>query len=503
MDTQNSQLNARRNTTAASILTLAALGGLAVSPTTMAADITFADSSFNSENGIREANGLSSAFRNVAKTLQPSVVSIVTKDKAPYANIQNRTAPGFSPNRPMFPNEQVPGNTPPLGDAPDRMGQGTGVIVSDDGFVITNNHVIEGADEVVLTLADGRELNASVVGADTATDLALLKVEADGLTSATFGDSKNVEVGDWVVALGSPFGLKQTLTAGIVSAMERNDVGLATFENYIQTDAAINPGNSGGPLANIRGEVIGINSAISSRTGGNDGIGFAIPSRMVQRVANDLMEDGSVSRGWLGVGIQPLDQDLASSFGYDGNEGVLVTSVIPETAAEKAGVRAGDIIVDINEVTMSDPQDLAMYIAEFDPNSTVTLTLAREGRIFRTPAILSARPKAPNAGYVTPVPTQSEDIGLSLIPLTSDLATQAELNGAQGLFVQGVAQESPAARSGLQPGDLILQVNGAELKNIQDFDAALELGEFSKARMLVERRGMTRFIVLERLNRVR
>ena len=503
MTNQTLHTHARRNSTAASLLTLAAMGGLAMTPATMGANITFADSSFNSGNGISEANGLSTAFRSVAKTLQPSVVSIVTKDEAPYANLQRNNGQGFSPGRPMFPNSQTPRNNPNIGGAPDRMGQGTGVIVSEDGFVITNNHVVDGADEVVLTLADGRELKAAIVGTDSATDLAVLKVEAEGLTPATFGDSKNVEVGDWVVALGSPFGLKQTLTAGIVSAMGRNDVGLATFENYIQTDAAINPGNSGGPLANIRGEVIGINSAISSRTGGNDGIGFAIPSRMVQRVVNDLMADGSVSRGWLGVGIQPLDEDLANSFGYEGNQGVLVTSVIPETAAEKAGVRAGDIIVDINEITMSNPQDLAMYIAEFDPESTVTLTLAREGRIFRTPAVLSARPKASNTGYVVPNSTQSEELGLSLTPLTSELANQAELSGAQGLFVQGVGQESPAAKAGLQPGDLILQVNGQPLKNIQEFNSALDVRDVSKARMLVERRGMTRFIVLERLNHVR
>ncbi len=503
MNTNSLNTTARRNSAAASVLTLAAMGGLAMSPTTLGADITFADSTFNSGNGIHEANGLSTAFRSVAKTLQPSVVSIVTTDRAPYAGIRGNGAPGLAPNRPMFPNGQAPGNYPNGATAPDRMGQGTGVIVSEDGFVITNNHVVEGADEVLLTLADGRELNAVIVGADKATDLAVLKVEADGLTPATFGDSKNVEVGDWVVALGSPFGLKQPLTAGIVSAMGRNDVGLATFENYIQTDAAINPGNSGGPLANIRGEVIAINSAISSRTGGNDGIGFAIPSRMVQRVANDLMTDGSVSRGWLGVGIQPLDEALATSFGYDGGKGVLVTSVIPETAAEKAGVRAGDIIVDINEVTMSDPQDLAMYIAEFEPESTVTLTLAREGRIFRTPAILSVRPKGPNSGYIAPSSTQSEELGLNLTPLTSELAGQAGLAGVQGLFVQGVGQGSPAAEAGIAPGDLILQVNGKPLKDLLEFDAALNSGQISKARMLIERQGMTRFIVLERLNRVR
>ena len=257
------------------------------------------------------------------------------------------------------------------------MGQGTGVVVSSDGLVLTNNHVVEGASSLRVVMHDGEEIEGTIVGTDPDTDLALVRVEKTDLTAAQFGDSDSALVGDWVVALGSPFGLQQTVTAGIISAIGRETVGLARFENYIQTDAAINPGNSGGPLVNLSGEVIGINTAISSAAGGNDGVGFAIPSRMVMRVVNDLAFDGTMERGWLGVNIQQLDEDLAATFNFPSRHGVLISGVVADTPAERAGLEVGDIITAIDGTRVATTATLARTIAQSSADADVEIGAGR------------------------------------------------------------------------------------------------------------------------------
>jgi len=502
MHDSNTHGEAYRTPKRGGLLVLAALAGLAAAPTLLAADtITFTDPGTRAGADIAAPTTLSRAFRHVATTLRPSVVQIISIDHPPYANGGAAPRAGGDRIPEQFRDLLPPGRpAPPSNErgGPDRMGQGTGVIASADGLVVTNNHVIAGADEVKVVLHDGREAMGTVVGADPDTDLAVLRIEASDLVPAKFGDSEESQVGDWVIALGSPFGLSQTVTAGIVSALGREGVGLARFENYIQTDAAINPGNSGGPLANIHGEVVGINTAISSAAGGNDGVGFAIPSRMVGRIVNDLVDDGTVERGWLGVNIQPLDPDLAATFGHDARSGVLVAGVVEGTPASDAGLRPGDIILDIEGRQTDTPAGLARRIADFTPDTEVTIDFLRDGDVLSRVVRLGARPGAGGSPVATtPAANAGPRLGLELAPLDDASREEASLNTRDGLFVRGVLADGPAAAAGIEPGDAILQIDGTSVTSLESFRAALEAtGTGERVRLLVERAGMTRFVVV-------
>jgi serine protease Do len=276
-------------------------------------------------------------------------------------------------------------------------------------------------------------------------------------------------------------------------------MGLATFENYIQTDAAINPGNSGGPLANIYGEVIGINTAISSATGGNDGIGFAIPSRMVQRIVNDLAIDGTVERGWLGVNIQPLDEELAASFGHDARSGVLVAGVLDGTPAANAGLEPGDIVLNINGRRTDTPAGLARRIADFVPDTAVSLEILRNGERLSRTAVLGVRPGSESTTEVEEAPEpETPSLGLELAPLDETMRREAGLASETGLFVKGVLADGPAAAAGIEPGDAILRINGLQPTSIGAFQSVLDgLEPDQTIRLLIERQGMTRFILVE------
>ncbi|MHC4245316.1 MAG: Do family serine endopeptidase [Planctomycetota bacterium] len=502
MHDSNTHGEAYRTTKRGGLLVLAALAGLAAAPTLLAADtITFTDPGTRAGADLAAPTTLSRAFRHVATTLRPSVVQIISIDHPPYANRGAAPRAGGDRIPEQFRDLLPPGRPAPPSDergGPDRMGQGTGVIASADGLVVTNNHVIAGADEVKVVLHDGREAMGTVVGADPDTDLAVLRIEASDLVPAKFGDSEESQVGDWVIALGSPFGLSQTVTAGIVSALGREGVGLARFENYIQTDAAINPGNSGGPLANIHGEVVGINTAISSAAGGNDGVGFAIPSRMVGRIVNDLVDDGTVERGWLGVNIQPLDPDLAATFGHDARSGVLVAGVVKGTPASDAGLRPGDIILDIEGRQTDTPAGLARRIADFTPDTEVTIDFLRDGDVLSRVVRLGTRPGAGGSPVATtPAANAGPRLGLELAPLDDASREEASLNTRDGLFVRGVLADGPAAAAGIEPGDAILQIDGTSVTSLESFRAALEAtGTGERVRLLVERAGMTRFVVV-------
>ena len=502
MHDSNTHGEAYRTTKRGGLLVLAALAGLAAAPTLLAADtITFTDPGTRAGADLAAPTTLSRAFRHVATTLRPSVVQIISIDHPPYANRGAAPRAGGDRVPEQFRDLLPPGRPAPPSDergGPDRMGQGTGVIASADGLVVTNNHVIAGADEVKVVLHDGREAMGTVVGADPDTDLAVLRIEASDLVPAKFGDSEESQVGDWVIALGSPFGLSQTVTAGIVSALGREGVGLARFENYIQTDAAINPGNSGGPLANIHGEVVGINTAISSAAGGNDGVGFAIPSRMVGRIVNDLVDDGTVERGWLGVNIQPLDPDLAATFGHDARSGVLVAGVVEGTPASDAGLRPGDIILDIEGRQTDTPAGLARRIADFTPDTEVTIDFLRDGDVLSRVVRLGTRPGAGGSAVATtPAANAGPRLGLELAPLDDASREEASLNTRDGLFVRGVLADGPAAAAGIEPGDAILQIDGTSVTSLESFRAALEAtGTGERVRLLVERAGMTRFVVV-------
>ena len=335
----------------------------------------------------------------VAK-VAPAVVYIEVIKKADPAEFYGQNMPqGFPLDQFMqrfgapMPGTPMPGS--PDGNMPEMHGVGTGFIISADGQIVTNAHVVDGADKVTVTLADGRKVDGKVLGADAATDIALIKIEeGDALPTVAFGDSTQIKVGQDVVAIGNPFGLGNSVTAGIVSALGR-DINSGPFDNYIQTDAAINKGNSGGPLFNANGEVVGINTAIFSPTGGSVGIGFAVPSETAAKVVADLAGDGTVERGWLGVQIQPVSDDIAAALGFDKAKGVLITDVTADTPAAKAGLARGDIVLSVDGTEVKEPRDLTRMIATDAPGTEVKLGLLRAGKPLDTSVTLGTRPEQP------------------------------------------------------------------------------------------------------------
>ncbi len=358
---------------------------------------------------------LSSSFKDAARNVAPSVVHIMATGRAEFAGRngggRGQAAPfGNDLFHRFFDQRQ-----------PRQQGQGTGFVVRADGYIVTNNHVVAGAETVTVRFDDGREYKASIVGTDPDTDLAVIKVDATDLDPVEFGRSQQLEVGEWVIAVGSPFGLEQTVTAGIVSATGRSGMGLATYENFIQTDAAINPGNSGGPLVNLRGEVVGVNTAITSRGGGSLGIGFAIPSRMVHTVMDSIIDSGRVSRGWLGIQIQPLTDELARSFGAPDTNGVIVADVTADGPSREAGLEPGDIVTDVDGRHIEEPADLLNAIAESAPGSTIEVEVLRDGSRRDFEVTLGTRPSPADT---VAAHTLSADLGLTVETLTPQIAEQ-------------------------------------------------------------------------------
>ncbi|MCS7238543.1 MAG: DegQ family serine endoprotease [Thermoguttaceae bacterium] len=434
-------------------------------------------------------------FQAVARAIRPSVVSInsVTKirstaprlPRAPFPDLPEEFRWFFEPRLP-FPEEFV------------QRGLGSGVIVSADGYILTNHHVVARATEIEVTLSDGRRFPGKVVGSDERTDLAVVKIEATGLVPAVLGNSDAVEVGEWVVAIGSPFGLDQTVTAGIISAKGRSDVGIADYEDFIQTDAAINPGNSGGPLVNMRGEVIGINTAIASRTGGFMGVGFAIPSNMAKAVMDAILTHGRVERGFLGVTLQPLTEELAESFGYKGTKGALVADVTPDQPAAKAGIKPGDIIVEYNGTPVESVTQLRNAVAMTRPGTKVNIVVVREGRRVELRGVEIGQ--FPEDLPVRGVPREEavQDLGLSVQTLTPSAAQELGLpEDEKGVVVTGVEPGSLAAMAGIRPGDVIQAVGDRPVTNVSEFRAAIKDLGGTGIRLQI-RRGDTRLFIFLR-----
>ena len=376
---------------------------------------------------------------------------------------------------------------------------GSGFVINPDGHIVTNNHVVDGATEIKVKLSDGRELAAKLVGRDPKTDLALLKVEASGLPVIPLGNSGELQVGEPVMAIGNPFGLEQTVTTGIVSATGRV-IGEGPYDNFIQTDASINPGNSGGPLINARGQAIGINSAIFTRSGGSVGIGFAIPVDLAKTVVTQLAASGHVVRGYLGVSIQPLTGDLARSFGISETAGALVSSVVDGSPAAKAGVKPGDVITEYNGRKVARAEDLPRAVAESPVGRDVPVTVVRDGKPVTLRATVARLDEggAPAAAAGSTGPRESkETLGLSLQPLTPAETRERGLGDRGGVLVRGVQDGSPAASAGLRPGDVISEVNRAAVRNVDDVKQAMERRAKDKpALFLVHRSGGSVYITV-------
>jgi Do/DeqQ family serine protease len=370
---------------------------------------------------------------------------------------------------------------------------GSGVIVdSKQGYILTNHHVVENADKITVTLADNRSLTATVVGSDQGSDLAVLKVGGADLTDLPFGDSSKLRVGDYVVAIGNPFGFSNTVTSGIVSAMGRSGINRDAYEDFIQTDASINPGNSGGALVNLNGELVGINSAIISRSGGNIGIGFAIPVNMVRSIMDQLVTHGSVSRGLLGVNIQDVTPEVAETYGLHDNSGALVAAVTPNSAAERAGIEIGDVIVSVNEHRVRDSGSLKATVGLLRPGETVQVGLIREGREQKIDATLG---EASAAALAAALPEPEEE-SAQLDPVFEGAQiVDNEQGGVPGLLIARVDPGSTAAERGLRPGDVITKINRTRVRNLVE---AQQLLADARSIILEVQRGNRNQLILMR-----
>jgi serine protease Do len=458
----------------------------------------------------------SASFSNVVKRVSPSVVKITTETKAKKVSMRgnqrgqrNQLPPGFEDN-PLF-RQFFGGNLPDLQQQqPAQSGLGSGVIISADGYIATNNHVVDGADSVTVALNDGREFTAKVVGRDPQTDIAVIKVDAKDLPAVTFADTSKIEVGDRVLAIGNPFGIGETVTTGIVSAKGRSIGILADvegYEDFIQTDAAINPGNSGGALVDVDGRLVGINTAILSRTGGFQGVGLAVPANMVSQVADSLVKNGKVVRGYLGVGIQNITPALVDSFNLKTNKGALVSDVVEDAPAAKAGLKQGDVITAINGQNVTDANSLKLQVSTFAPGTKLNLEVLRDGKAKEITATTGERPgSALLAGGRNGRRGQSEELakdegvlnGVMVDDLKPQLRSQLNLpERLKGAVITNVEADSAAAKAGLRAGDVILEINKKPVTSAQDAVELSTKAEGKKTLLRLWSRGSTIFVVVD------
>lgn len=481
--------------TAALLAVIALLvGALVITISTPNRIPVFADTSRGAESGAM------TTFAPVVKRAMPAVVNISSSKV-----VKDQPQQGFFDD-PFF-RQFFGGRNPQQQERPRSeraTSLGSGVVVSPDGYILTNNHVVEGATDVKVSFADKEEYPAKVIGTDKYTDVAVLKINKTGLTTLPFADSNHSEVGDVVLAIGEPFGLGQTVTMGIISAKGRAGLGIERFEDFIQTDAAINRGNSGGALIDTRGDLVGINTAIlSGETGGNQGIGFAIPANLAKNIMDQLLKSGKVTRGYMGILPQELTPDLAKSFGVSSTHGVAVANVVPDSPAAKAGLKTGDVILAVNGTTVEDVNSFRLQIAGFAPNTKVNLKVDRNGQTMEVPVTLGEfNLEAENKGENEPnLPGGGEKgalKGLSVQALTGDLRQQLQLpEGTQGVVVTDVDPDSAASAAGLQQGDIIVQVNRKPVMTVPEFNAAVKAGASRESTLLLVKRGQgTQFVVV-------
>lgn len=431
-------------------------------------------------------------FADLARRVGPSVVNVSTTQVRKMAQDVPSPFDQGDPRNDLL--ERFFGGRIPRG--PQRQnGVGSGFIIDNKGTILTNYHVVNNAQKVSVTLSDGKSYDAKVIGKDEKTDIAVIKIDAGrDLPAVALGDSDRLEVGEWVMAIGNPFGLDHTVTSGIVSAKGRQ-IGAGPYDNFIQTDASINPGNSGGPLLNLRGEVVGINTAIFSQSGGNIGIGFAIPTNSVKDLLPQLRDKGRVVRGYLGTTVQKITPEIADSLGLKQNAGALVADVVKGGPAEKAGLKAGDIIVEFDRKEIKDSSDLPAAVARVAPGTAVQLKIAREGKQISLPITVG---EMKDSEVVASVGQESE-MGLTVQPITPDIAQSLGLERAEGLVVASVKPGSAADEAGLRSGDVITQVNRRPVKNLADYNREILRNEKSKSVLFLVRRGESSvFLALKR-----
>ena len=463
--------------------------------------------------------GTLTTFAPVVEKVAPSVVTIST------SKMVKRGAENQNPmlNDPTFrrffgipdePNPPAPNNRRRGGGGrdegsdgkkrPQPIGLGSGVIVSAEGHVLTSAHVIDGADEILITLGkEKHEYKATKIGTDPATDIAVLKIEATNLRPIVFADSDKLRVGDLAIAVGNPFGLTQSVTMGIISALGREGTHITEYENFIQTDASINPGNSGGALVDTQGRLIGINAAIFSRSGGNQGIGFAVPANLAHTVMEGIMKTGRVSRGYLGIGLEPLTEDVARDLKLSSTKGAVVNHVEEKSPAEKAGIQNYDVVIDVNGKAIEGPSELRMYVASIAPGTKVAVKVLRDGKEKILPVTLMERPSRDVASAAPPAVTEDPDVldGVTVGDLEPELRKQFDIPESvkRGVVVTKIDADSPCAEAGIRVGDVILDI---DRKAVADAKQAVEMSEQlkkeKKVLLRVSTKGATRLMVVER-----
>lgn len=460
------------------------------------------------------ATELSSIFRDVSKRAMPSIVSIETVSKtSQVADQQIMPFGDDSPFKDLFQNDprfkdmlKQHQNQPRR--APRKMGTGSGFIINKSGLIMTNSHVVNGADVVKVTLNDGREFTATDIKTDPRSDVAVIKIDAPGLVAIPLGDSSKMEIGDWVLAIGNPFGIGMSVTNGIISAKSRGP-GINDREDYLQTDAAINPGNSGGPLLNLRGEVIGINTAISSRSGGYDGVGFAIPVNMARWVSGQLIDHGMVKRSFLGVGIQPISNDLSKSFDIKVGQGAIITQVMEDSPADKAELKTGDIILNFAGKDVSGPRNLQGIVEQLSVGKSYTMELLRDGKRVHKQVTMQEMPKSFSvAKNESPMEDSSKgkqktsvnDLKIEVQPLTKELANQLGYSDdVNGVVITSVEPGSAAEEAGLMKGMIIEKIGTTEVTTMDQFNLGLkEAKEKDRVLLLVRNHSGARFVVVQK-----
>ncbi|HJU03983.1 MAG TPA: DegQ family serine endoprotease [Nitrospiraceae bacterium] len=451
-------------------------------------------------------------YPEVAKMVRPGVVNITPAKTLVKDRDRNDRRGGRSPmdqmeeffgfefpRKPFGPRGKGPSEHGPFERGPRGGGMGSGVIISADGYIITNNHVVDGVKEVEVTLPDKREFKGKVVGTDPKTDLAVVKIEGKDLPSVNWGDSSKLQVGEYVLAVGNPFGLNSTVTLGIVSALGRGRMGITQYEDFIQTDAAINPGNSGGALVNTKGELVGINTAIFSQSGGYQGVGFAVPTSMAKPVYESLMKSGKVVRGYMGVGIQDLTPDLAKTFGLKDTNGVLISDVTADSPAEESGIKQGDVILEYQGERVDDPAALQRMVTRTPVGTKAALKVYRDGHEKELTVKIGEQPdtiKTAKAERGGEGEAEHALVGIEVQTLDRSTAHELGLNEkTKGVVVTSVEPDSPAEQAGIRDGDVILEVNRHEVRSVKDFEkTTADLKKDQNVLLRINRRGAALYL---------